>query len=320
MDTNQPTQKPRTSAGDFFLHLGVIVALYVSVISFINLTFSLIDYVCPNLPLEYGVPARDLSFPISALIIFTPAYIFLSWLLGKQYNANPYKRELGVRKWLVYLTLFISGMVIAVDLVVLVYRFVSGDFVTTGFLLKVVSVFVVLAAVFSYYLSDLKDKIKDKQNKIYAISLALFILVFIALSFMIMGSPAKQRLLKIDGLRVSDLQNLQYQIVNYWQQKEKLPITLKELADPLYNSNVPLDPVTKQEYEYRGVSNLSFELCAEFVLPSETTAKGAYNSYRSYPQPIDQFGSGEWTHEKGKQCFTRTIDPDRYPPYNDKFR
>src|SRR3989344_6902995 len=106
MDTNQPTQKPRTTAADFFLHLGVIVALYVTVISFLNLVFSLINYVYPNLPLEQGVPTSDLSIPVSALVIFAPLYIFLSWLLNKQYGANPYKRELGVRKWLVYLTLF----------------------------------------------------------------------------------------------------------------------------------------------------------------------------------------------------------------------
>ncbi|MEK7179873.1 MAG: DUF5671 domain-containing protein [Patescibacteria group bacterium] len=311
METTQNTSvKPRTSAGDFFLHLGVIVALYVSVISFINLTFNLIDYVFPNLPLGYGVSTRDLSFPVSALIIFTPAYIFLSWLLGKQYNANPYKRDLGVRKWLVYLTLFISGLVIAIDLVVLVYHFVSGELITTGFLLKVLSVFVVLVAVFWYYLSDLKDKIKDKQNKMYAVALALFVFLFIAMSFMIMGSPMKQRALKIDEQRVQGLQSVQYETINYWQQKGKLPLTVNDLQDSLSYFTVPLDPQTKEPYVYKKISDLSFELCAKFTLPSEENAK----IYARYPEPVG-LSNDQWKHDAGEQCFTRTIDPERHPQF-----
>jgi len=34
----------KTSAKDFFLHLGAIVALYAVVISFLNLTFKIILY------------------------------------------------------------------------------------------------------------------------------------------------------------------------------------------------------------------------------------------------------------------------------------
>lgn len=310
MDTNPQTQKPRTTAADFFLHLGVIVALYVTVISFLNLIFSLVNYVYPNLPLEQGVPTSDLSIPVSALIIFAPLYIFLSWLLNKQYGVNPYKRELAVRKWLVYLTLFISGLAMAIDLVVLVYRFVSGDLITTGFLLKILSVFVVLLSVFWYYLADLKDKISALQNKKLAIALSVVIIGFISLSFIIMGSPFKQRLLKIDSRRVSDLQNIQYQVLNYWQSKEKMPATLNDLVDSLSYNKVPVDPATQAPYEYRTIPPLSFELCATFDLPSEEILKSI-----ARPEIVGDYEFENWKHEKGRTCFERTIDPDRYPPY-----
>ena len=310
MDTTQPIQKPRTTAADFFLHLGVIVALYVTVISFLNLVFSLINYVYPNLPLEQGVPTSDLSIPVSALVIFAPLYIFLSWLLNKQYGANPYKRELGVRKWLVYLTLFISGLAIAIDLVVLVYSFVSGELITLGFLLKVLSVFIVLVSVFWYHIADLKDKINTLQNKKLAIALSVVIIGFICLSFAIMGSPFKQRLLKIDSRRVSDLQNIQYQVLNYWQSKEKLPASLDDLVDSLSYNKVPVDPATQSQYEYRAIPPFSFELCATFDLPSEESVKSI-----ARPEFSGDYEFENWKHEKGRTCFERTIDPDRYPPY-----
>ena len=69
--------KPKTTAADFFLHLGVIVALYVAVISFLNLLFDLINYSFPNLPLSYGVSSDSLSVPVSLLIIFVPFMILL---------------------------------------------------------------------------------------------------------------------------------------------------------------------------------------------------------------------------------------------------
>lgn len=48
-----------------------------------------------------------------------------------------------------------------------------------------------------------------------------------------MGSPAQQRTWRLDDKRVNDLQNIQSQVINYWQQKEKLPMTLSELSNPM---------------------------------------------------------------------------------------
>ncbi|MEK7514358.1 MAG: DUF5671 domain-containing protein [Patescibacteria group bacterium] len=305
MDTNTNSQvKIHTSAADFFLHLGVIVSLYVGVVSILNLLFSLINYVYPNGPVGEYASSQSISIPVASLLIVVPVYIFLSWLLNRDYSSHPEKRTLGVRKWLVYLTLFVAGIVIVVDLIVLVFKFVNGDIITTGFLLKVTAVFLILLSVFSYYLADLKNKVSGSKNKLYAILLSLSVLTVIALGFSILGSPAKQRMLKEDQQRLFSLQSIQSEVITYWQQKETLPKELSNLEDSLSYFTLPtkLGP-----YEYLITGPLSFELCGTFSLKSEEDFSGR-PSFAPYPE-------GNWSHEKGRACFSRTIDPDRFPPF-----
>jgi uncharacterized circularly permuted ATP-grasp superfamily protein len=91
----------------------------------------------------------------SVLVVAAPVFFWLSWLLEKEFRLRPEKRELRIRKWLVYLTLFITAIVIIVDVMILIYNFYGGD-LTTQFALKILTVLAVAAAVFGYYLWDLR--------------------------------------------------------------------------------------------------------------------------------------------------------------------
>jgi len=109
-----------------------------------------------------------------------------------------------------------------------------------------------------------------------------------------------------------------------------LPDTLTQLSNPLSGSIVPQDPEFQKGkvYEYQKVSDRSFQLCATFdlpipkgwvpgqqgggvVYPMTTTRDAAVSSVTPYPGGIGD----SWDHEAGRACFTRTIDPDLYPPY-----
>src|SRR5579872_6388966 len=159
---NQPAvqTKPKASAKDFFLNLGTIVALYTTVISLLNLLFTVINRAYPQVTTYsyngtyYGSSSSSISWPVAVLIIFFPIFILLMWLLERSYHIEPEKKHLGVRKWLTYITLFIAGLTLAGDLVTVLYFFIDGQELTTGFLLKVFVVLVITAAVFFYYISD----------------------------------------------------------------------------------------------------------------------------------------------------------------------
>jgi len=297
------------SPKDFFLHLGVVISLYIEAISFINLLFVIIDKVFPG-ELQRFISVSSISWPIASLIIIFPLFILLSWLLNKEYRLNPPKRELGIRKWLIFITLFVAGVAIVVDLIVLIFTYLNGELITLGFVLKVLTVFVVAAAIFWYYLRDLKNQFSVRGNKTLALVAGLIILAAIVAGFVFIGSPRTQRLTRVDSQKVSDLQSIQWRVVNFWQTKSHLPATIAELEDSISGFTVPTDPEEGKKYSYETTGTFSFKLCADFNLSSQVGDK-----LQSRPVAVGYgLESENWQHDKGVFCFSRTIDPELYPP------
>ena len=119
--------------------------------------------------------------------------------------------------------------------------------------------------------------------------------------------------------KINDLQNIQWQVVNFWQSKKRLPNNLVELADPISSFIVPVDQQTGEEYGYSVISGLTFELCADFN--KESTGASAINGRIAKPVPVNGgfgFEDTNWQHEEGEVCFERTIDPDLYPVRKDR--
>jgi len=141
------------------------------------------------------------------------------------------------------------------------------------------------------------------KPKILAIIVSLVVFASVFAAFLTIGSPTKQRKLNFDSDRVNDLQTIQSQIVNYWQQKNTLPANLGELTDSISGFTAPKDPENNTDYEYFVKSNLSFQLCANFNLPSLSNQKAIPQIYPS---------SDNWDHTAGRACFDRTIDPELY--------
>lgn len=307
-------EKPKSSPKDVFMHLLMIAMLYVATFSFISLWFDYINFLFPD-PLNYysqGI-LDSVLWATATLIVVFPVYILLSWLLGKEMVLEPEKRELRVRKWLVYITLFIAAIAIIVDVVRLVYNFLSGEF-TLPFFLKIFIVLLVAALVFGYYLWDVKRKagVPTTIPKTLAWIISVVVLGSIIGGFLLVGSPAHQRDVRFDNQRVGDLQNIQSQVLSYWQQKNVLPAKLSDLQDSMSGFVLPKDPETGIVYEYRVKDPLAFELCATFKTASVgTDTNGRY----AKPMPVGYSGdrySQNWTHSAGQACFSRTIDPELY--------
>lgn len=291
------------------MHVGTIVLLYALIISFLNLAFNLIDAIFPAFDVYYYT---SISWPTAMLIVLFPLFIFLSSLAVREYELYPEKKNLGIRRWLVYLTLFVAGAVIAGDLVTVLYRFLNGDTLTASFLLKALVVLITTGAVFSYYIAEIRDTLTLRRRKIDAVISAVVIIAVIIAGFAVIGSPRTQRLMKIDAQRVSSLQEIQYQVANHWQRKGALPSSLSDLTDSFSGYTAPQDPETGKPYTYQKVSALTFKLCADFALVSREIGNG-YDRSMAYPA-YGGFESENWKHEAGNQCFERTIDPDNFPP------
>jgi hypothetical protein len=332
------TKKSKLTPRFFFISLGVLVTLITSVSSFLILFFETLNKKFPdalNSVYQYGYNSYNFEAirgSLATLIIFFPVFIILTYFWIRESREDIGHLNLTVRKWMVYLILFIASLVIIIDLVTLVRYFVSGE-ITDRFIFKVLGTLVVAGLVDFYYSFKMKninfnsDKSK-RWGLICGIISIVFVLSLIIWSFSVMGSPSEQRAWRLDEKRVTDLQNIQYQVITYWQQKERLPVSLAELANPLTGYSLPVDPEFEKgkTYEYLPKEKLSFELCATFTkeIPKgwqEYDYGGVMPVYKetsdvavsSYPYPSGTNDS--WDHQVGRTCFIRTIDKDIYPPF-----
>lgn len=309
---NQTITPKRNLPRDVFLHIFSMVALYWVAVSFITLCWQYINYFFPDvLSLRYNYQSYvwPIRFAVASLVITFPLFLLASWFLNKIYRRETVVRESRIRKWLIYLTLFIASLIIVGDLVSVIFNFLGGD-VTVRFVLKALSVLIVAGVVFGYYLDDVRRPEPSKSARYYAISSGIVILVMIVGAFFIIGSPHQARIAQLDQQRVSDLQNIQYQVVNYWQRKGALPKSLADLTDSISGYVAPVDPETNQSYEYalKDAASLAFELCATFGQSSNQTTPEAFPKY-----PMGDVFSQSWDHGAGRVCFERKIDKQLYP-------
>lgn len=311
---NQLKSTPR----DVFMYLLVTATLYTSVVSFIALLFAYVDALYPDqLNFCFGCGLDQIRWSSSILIVVFPVFLFIFGRLRKEYVKMPEKREIKARKWLVYLTLFLAAVTIIADLVAIIFNFYSGE-LTARFFLKTVVVLAVAAAVFWYYLWDIKkESVDSKKTKTIVWVTSLVVLAALAGGFFIVGSPAQQRERRFDERRVSDLQSIQSAIIyEYYQNKQKLPVRLDDLKNDITGFTPPVDPQTGRSYEYRVTGTLSFELCADFKASSQdggTVGRGKYPEPAIERGPFLQ-GQQNWQHGSGQVCFSRTIDPDFFKP------
>jgi hypothetical protein len=318
-------QPNKTTPKDFFLWVGAMIALYASVFAYIALIFEYLNVLFPDKLAYYtGNPySSGISQEMAIVTVLFPLFLALMWMIRRSIAVDATRADVWIRRWALYLALFISVAGMAGGVITLLVYFFQGD-VTVRFLLKILTVFIISGAAFAAFRADLRGYWDMHQN--HARFARIFFLALLIASigggFFIVGTPWQARLYRYDDQKVSDLQNLQYGIVNYWQSKEMLPVTLADLVDPISGFMVPLDPQTGEAYRYQATGMYTFQLCADFN--AETQQNSASSMSRTYPVKPIPGGSVEgvdlnaepWTHGVGEKCFERTIDPDRYPPFS----
>ncbi|MHB1086180.1 MAG: DUF5671 domain-containing protein [Minisyncoccota bacterium] len=304
--------KARVTAKDFFMWFGAMAALYGGVVAFVSLIFEYINVSFPNPVQEayyYADYGSNISYETASLIVLTPVVMVLMRLIRRDIQADPSREDTWVRRWALVLTLFVAAAAMIVDLIVALTTFLQGEEMTAAFLLKVLTVLLVAGAGFLHFFFDLKGYWQREPARARLINYAVGVLVLVTIiaGFFIIGTPQEIRRLKQDNIRVQNLQEIQWQVVNYWQQKEVLPTDLAALKDPISGSIIPVDPKTGESYVYKKTGTMTFELCATF------DREGSLNY--SVAMPVSLSAEDNWQHEAGEVCFDRTIDPEKYPSY-----
>jgi len=321
--------KPKITPKDFFLWAGAMVTFYWSVIAYIFLVFDYINYTFPNALSYYpSDPYQSgISYEMASVIVLLPLYLFLMRFIRRDMERDPSRKDIWVRRWALILTLFVAGVAIAADLITLLTTFLNGEALTTAFLLKVLVIFLVAGAVFLHFIADLRGywTLNPSRKQMVVVAVAVLAVATIVSGFFIVGTPQQARLARFDAQKVNDLQNIQSQVVYYWQAKQKLPGVITDLNNSLAYGPVPTDTQTGEPYIYKATGALSFQLCATFNAESRTNqmpSPEARAVMPASPPPVQEKailgGKGipqdNWQHGAGEVCFDRTIDPAFYPP------
>ncbi len=307
-DVESPIPVPRpavsTRPREAFLYVVMFMALFVSAYSLGAAVFGLIDTFLPD---PAGLPPfvirEILRFSVSALVVASPVFVFVTRIIGRGVEAQPSTRRSRIRQQLTYLTLFVASCVLVGAVTGLVYSFLGGE-LTARFVLKSLTVTAIAGGVFSYYLRDLRDterapretRTPRRRDLLPALG-AASVLVAVVAGLVALGSPADQRLERLDARRAQDLDAISRAIDRYEATHERLPATLDELQR---SSDVQVaidDPVTSEPYGYAAGEGTAYELCATFERATRE---------REFPR-----GRPFSRHEAGRHCFPLRAERDR---------
>jgi hypothetical protein len=150
-----PRPRPHLSARDAFVYLVLFTTLYISAYHFGSLLFALINRAFPDPTDRYGLFGSSMRWSVASILIAFPLFLVMSARIARSLREQPVKRLSAVRRWLTYLTLFLAAVTLIGDLITLVYQVLGGS-LTVRFVLKAMVVGAIAAAVFGYYLWDLR--------------------------------------------------------------------------------------------------------------------------------------------------------------------
>ena len=305
-----PRPTPYLYAREAFFYLVSFIALYTSAISFGVLAFGLIDYSFPD-ALDYRrqVNTNAAATAIASVIVAFPLYLFLFRRLGLQMAADPERRQSLVRRWLTYITLVVAAGFILGDLIALLANLLTGD-PSLRFILKAVSILAISGCVFGFYLWDMRqaESAEDRVTSVWWSRTLLAVVVIVILgcigyALYLMGTPDRQRDIRLDRDRISHLSNISHNIDTYWELNEELPKDLTHMSGPRYSIRRIHDPESGARYEYRVLESARYELCAVFSTDTATVD----DRDRS-------FSDRAWDHGAGRTCFELEAQARPAPP------
>lgn len=308
LDMPVPAPADAGGARDAFFHLLAFTTLYSTVISLIVLAFQFIGrtFSDPAFRDVYYSASADTStirWSLAVIFVSYPLFVLISRTLHRESALHPERLVSGVRRWLTYLTLFVTACTLSGDLITLLFYLLQGE-LTVRFVLKVFAVLVLAGVPFAYYFSairlDPKAYASSPIHKRYFWLATLLTLGGVVWGLFLVGSPMQGRAERFDEQRISDLRIIQNEILIQIYGDDRyqapipasktlpkpLPATLDDVAANATYQKVPTtDPETGASYEYTR-KGTSYELCATFSLSLD-------NSYDIF-----------WNHPAGHHCFT----------------
>lgn len=303
LDMPVPVPPDAGGARDAFYHLLAFAGLYTTVISFLVLAFSYINHWLPDSALEpYATEEgfrSSIRWSLAALIVAFPIYGWISHFLLREMRLHIEKGSSAIRRWLTYLTLFVAASALIGDVITIVYSLLNGE-ITLRFILKAGVIFLVTGSCFTYYFHALRTSISEQKRMHLraGILAAVVVLAAVVYGMFLSGSPATERLRKIDANRVSDIRTIADATLDIvygtdrWTyapdaglKKNPLPKSLEEIATKSQRQRVSVVDGDGNPYVYSVKGSTHFSICTTFTFENR-----------------EQFAPF-WDHPAGEYCY-----------------
>jgi predicted neutral ceramidase superfamily lipid hydrolase len=93
---------------------------------------------------------------MASLIVSFPLFAFFFLRITKRTIEDVSIRMLKSRKFLIYLTLVVTFIILIINVITLVYTFIGGN-ITVNFFLKFLITLIVSGMIFAYYLYEVRE-------------------------------------------------------------------------------------------------------------------------------------------------------------------
>ena len=274
------------SARDAFLYLLAFATLATWTVALVWLANALADRAFPS-ALDFGFAGsfrQSVAGQVASLIVAFPIFMAVSGAIVRQMRSRPESAESGVRKWLTYIALVITAVVMLGDGVWFLTQFLLGE-LTLRFAVKAFVLFAVSGGVLWYYLGAVSPEPRSpSRDAAFGWSASAIVAVALVLGFTGIGTPSYNARVSYDRQRVSSLQSLASQInAAYGAAHNRLPGALSDVATN--DAAARQDPVSHRPYRYERVSENAYRLCARF----DTSSAQGHATF--------------WQHPAGDYCF-----------------
>jgi hypothetical protein len=311
-----PKKRVSSSPRDAFLHLLGMAMLYTAAFATGAILFRFVDRWLPAAVDDaFDFSGSSLRAAAAALIVALPILGLVHRTIGRDASRDPALRLSPIYRTLAYLTLLITSLVMAGDLIATIVCFLSGD-LTLRFILKASIILLLAGGIYLWFSSDVgrEETIATTAGAatvpppppwrawLHRVGAAVALVSMVAALF-VAGSPFRQRLLRLDARRVGDLRAIQQHIETYFEREGVVPATLEALADnPATFLQNTTDPATRRPYRYERVGDDTYTLTAGFDLPSPPEQE----------QPIWS-RDGFFQHGAGEQSFRLSVPKQTRP-------
>ena len=286
---------------DTLLNFGMFLTLMLTIATFLIMLFDAIDakFIDPLNDITGFVSqamSGEQAIMIATLVVVFPLFLIFAFLIAREIKKNPIKKDLSLRKSVIYTLLVSSTVTVVATLITTIYNWLLGS-TTENFILKALIIVLISVVLFFYFYYSLKrDYVKNTfVPNIMAIVSLVLVVSGVVWSIMVIGSPSKTRDVKLDEQKLQDLKDIQNNIEYYVQSRNMLPVSLQDMSEKYsYEANI-IDKETGQDYGYAPISfastatssNFAYKICATFHLASDKPN-----------------GNYTWrAHESGYQCF-----------------